>query len=138
MAIPSCAFSLPIFTANNYELPKNCLPVQHAQVENKYQLQDVVNKKSLPGIIIQQLTPKATGLKETEHIGDSTSQPSPWDPDLLHPILCKIVPAWYSQRSLRSRRCLSEAGGNEEWIILDYSAGYKDIRPPCVVGKGNK
>lgn len=35
--IPPCMFTPPIFSANNYESPKGCLPFQHAQVINKNQ-----------------------------------------------------------------------------------------------------
>lgn len=61
MGIPSYIFSQPISSENNYEISKNCLSFQHAQVKSKYQSKDVVKKERLSSIIIfQEVTPKTT------------------------------------------------------------------------------
>lgn len=125
MVIPSYIFSPPIFSENNYDISKNCLPFQQAQVKNKYQSKDVVRKERLSGVIsLQEATLKTTQLEETEHTCDSRSQPLPWDPNWFHPFLCKIVPtrvglAMLTQPS--SRWWTSKAGGNEEWIIMHHN-----------------
>lgn len=93
MGISSYIFSPTIFSENNYKISRNCLSFQHALVKSKYQSKDVVKKEKLSAFItLQEVTPKTTQLEETEHICDSRSQSSLWDPNWFHPFLCKIAP----------------------------------------------
>lgn len=93
MGISSYIFSPNIFSENNNKISRNCLSFQHALVKSKYQSKDVVNKEKLSAFItLQEVTPKTTQLEEIEHICDSRSQSSLWDPNWFHPFLCKIAP----------------------------------------------
>lgn len=103
------------------------LPVlSTCKVKSKYKSKDVVKKERLSGIIaLQEITPKTTQLEETEHICDSRSQPSPWDPNWFHPFLCKIAPTRRGLATGSGRRWTSKAGDTEEWTIIHHSPSRK-------------
>lgn len=72
MVIPFGMISPPIFSGNNSELSKNCLPCQKTSISQKL----LLGRSRLTGIIIlQQITPKTTRLEETERICDSPVGP---------------------------------------------------------------
>lgn len=95
----------PVCSGSNGGSHKDCLPFQHAQVENKQ-----------PGstIPLQLLTPESRHLEEMQHPSDGTTSPCHRTQTTCMLSCARLLRSAQGFTTLITKRCTKTAKGNEE------------------------
>jgi len=105
-AVPTCIFTPPVCSGSNGGSHKDCLPFQHAQVENKHQAGSTIP--------LQLLTPESRHLEEMQHPSDGTTSPCHRTQTTCMLSCARLLHSAQGFTTLITKRCTKTAKGNEE------------------------